>query len=421
MSRLFVFYENEKIGVLERDQELTYSFEYTKEWIENKNNFPLSLILPVTDQKYGNKLTLSFFENLLPEGEVRESLEKSQHVHGEYDFLAKYGQDCAGAIIITPDENFKSNMAADAQVEKVDLSKIYKAIEEKRSVAEMIAETSPGYLSLAGAQDKFPAIFKEGSFFLPIEGTPTTHIVKVPIWRHKIQDSVYNEFYCMELARAVGLKVPECFIVNGKYPLYVVERYDRKIDKAQKIHRLHQQDFCQAQGITSEFKYQTKGGPSLKDNYDLIVEKVSATNKREAIETYLNWIAFNLLIGNNDSHSKNISFLLNDKKIELAPLYDLICTAIYPQLKREFSFIIGDRDEFSKIGKNQFEMLEDQLGLKRKTMLSTLQEMNDKIFIQKDLLANKLSKEYKDVTIFNRISALIKDRSKSLKMQQALK
>lgn len=421
MSRLFVFYENEKVGILERDQDLVYSFFYTKEWIENKNNFPLSLMLPVSDQKYGNKLTLSFFENLLPEGQVRESLEKSQHIHGEYDFLAKYGQDCAGAIIITPDENFRLKTAASVQSEKIDLEKIYKAIEERRSVAEMIAETSPGYLSLAGAQDKFPAIYKEGAFFLATNGAPTTHIVKVPIWRHKIKDSVYNEFYCMELARAVGLKVANCSIISGEHPLYVVERYDRIIDKAKKIHRIHQQDFCQAQGITSEFKYQIKGGPSLKDNYDVIVEKVSAVKKLEAIETYLNWVAFNLLIGNNDSHSKNISLLLNNKKTELAPLYDLICTAIYPQLKREFSFVIGDRDEFSKIGKNQFEMLEDQLGLKRNAMLMILQEMNDKILSKKDLLADRFSQEYKDVTIFNRISDLIKDRSKSLQMQQALK
>lgn len=420
MNKLFIFFENKKVGILERDQELIYSFSYSEEWIKDEDHFPLSLTLPITDQKYGNKLTLSYFENLLPEGDVKDSIEKSQHLHGEYDFLAQYGKDCAGAIIITPDENFKYVQGV-ARTEIIDLSKIYKAIEEKRSVAEVIAETTPGYLSLAGAQDKFPVIFKDNNFLMPIDGSPTTHIVKVPIWRNGVKDSVYNEYFCMELARAVGLKVPRCFIVDGEHPLYVIERYDRKIDKKKVVHRLHQQDFCQAQGVTSEFKYEAKGGPTLKNNYDLIIEKVAATKKIEAMETYLNWIAFNLIIGNNDSHSKNISLLLKDKKIELAPIYDLICTAIYPKLKREFSFKIGDRDVFSKIGKNQFEMLEDQLDLKRNMMLEVLQVMNEKIFSKKDLLVTNLSDEHKDIAIFKRISDLIKDRSKSLKMQNALK
>lgn len=420
MSSLFIYYENKKVGVLERDEELTYSFRYEKDWIEDKDNFPLSLMLPVVDTKYGNKLTLSFFENLLPEGDVRDSIEKSQHLHGEFDFLAQYGKDCAGAIVITPDENYK-RIEGEVRLEKLSLAKIYKAITEKSSVAEVIAETNSGYLSLAGAQDKFPAVFKDGDFFMPMNGSPTTHIVKVPIWRNGVKDSVYNEYYCMELAREIGLNVPKCFIVKGEHPLYVVERYDRSVDKKGIVHRIHQQDFCQAQGVTSEFKYESKGGPTLKDNYDLIVSKVTAKKKLEAISTYFNWVAFNILIGNNDSHSKNISLLLNDKKIELAPLYDLISTAIYPKLNREFSFKIGDRNEFSKIGKNQFEMLERELGLKKNTMTEILQDMNDKVISKKDEVVERLLVEHPDGVMFKRISDLIKDRSKSLRMQKAIK
>jgi serine/threonine-protein kinase HipA len=419
MSILHVFYENKKVGSLERDEELTFSFKYSEEWIKSPSNFPLSLIMPVDEKTYGNKLTLSFFENLLPEGDVRNALEKSQDVHGDFEFLAKYGRDCAGALVITPDENFKQD-DKETKLEEISLEKVYKAIEERRPVADMIAETNSGYLSLAGAQDKFPIVLKNKKFFMPLNGTPTTHIVKVPIWRNGVKDSVYNEYYCMELARAVGFKVPHCFIEKGEHPLYVIERYDRSKDKEGVVHRIHQQDFCQAQGIVSEFKYEAKGGPSLKDNYDLIVKNVMASKKFKAINSYLDWVMFNLLIGNNDSHSKNISFLMINNKIELAPMYDLISTAIYPKLKREFSFIIGDRDVFSRIGKNQFELLEVELDIKKGTLMEVLQKMNDKIMKHKDIVAKEIIKEHGRVPIISNISKLIEKRSRSLIHQKAL-
>lgn len=346
MNQLFVFFENKKVGTLQRNQnDLMYSFTYSKEWISDKDSFSLSLALPVSEQVYGNKLTLSFFENLLPEGDVRSALEKSQNLKGEFDFLNNYGKDFAGAITISSNEKY-SFKKKKLNLQTLDLKKIYNAIEEKKSITSILLETQTGYLSLAGAQDKFSAIYQDNNFLLPIDGSPTTHIIKVPINRNGIKDSVYNELFCMQLAGLVGLKVPECFIHKGKFPLYVVERYDRIKDSNNQICRLHQQDFCQAQGFTSEFKYEIKGGPSLANNFSLIVDKVSFDKKNQAIEQFFNWICFNLIVGNNDAHSKNISLILKDKRIELAPIYDLLSTAIYPKLNKEFAFKVGNRNDF---------------------------------------------------------------------------
>jgi serine/threonine-protein kinase HipA len=48
----------------------------------------------------------------------------------------------------------------------------------------------------------------------------------------------------------------------------LVERYDRirrqNQGGAASLERLHQEDFCQAQGIVPETKYQKEGGPSLR-------------------------------------------------------------------------------------------------------------------------------------------------------------
>lgn len=416
MKKLNVFYEEKVVGTLFRDEDLIYSFSYSENWLKDKTAFQLSLAMPLRKEKFGNKVTLSFFENLLPEGEARDALEKGHDLEGTYGLLENFGNDCAGAIIISANEESPFQVGEEDVKYKIEMDDIFKAIEEKRSVAEVIANLNPGYLSIAGAQDKFVAIYENGNFYLPQNGRPTTHIVKVPIYRSGVKESVYNEYYCMSLAKLVGLHVPNCEVLDDKkHPLFIIERYDRK--KEAYVKRIHQQDFCQAQGFISEEKYEAKGGPSLKDNYNLIKTNVTVTKRTKALFDYLDWVSFNLLIGNNDSHSKNISFLLVEGKIELAPFYDLLCTAIYSKLRRNFSFKIGDRDDASRIGKKQFEDIDDQLGLKAGTMASRALLMSEKLMENKDELAKKLSEELPHAKIFKRISDLIADRCKSLGRQ----
>lgn len=416
MNKLNIFFEKKKVGTLYRDDDLIYSFSYNEEWLNDKEAFQLSLAMPLQKGSFGNKVTLSYFENLLPEGEARNALEKSHDFEGTYELLKNFGNDCAGAIIISPSEKSPFHIDKDDNKIRIEMGEIYKAIEEKRSVAEIMANHNPGYLSIAGAQDKFVAIYEKGEFFLPNNGRPTTHIVKVPINHSGVKESVYNEYYCMKLAKLVGLNVPACEVLDDEaHPLFIIERYDRKIGKH--VKRIHQQDFCQAQGFVSEKKYEAKGGPSLKDNFHLIKSNVNIAKRSKALFEYLDWICFNILIGNNDGHSKNISLLVNDGKIELAPFYDLLCTAIYPRLKRNFSFVIGDRDDASRIGKKQFEMVDLDLGLKLGTMAARARNMSERIIENKDELAAQVKNEIPNAKIAKRIADLIGDRCKSLSRQ----
>lgn len=38
---------------------------------------------------------------------------------------------------------------------------------------------------------------------------------------------------------------------------------------------------------------------------------------------------FNVLIGNHDSHLKNIAYLVDEQGVRIAPCYDLLCTTVY--------------------------------------------------------------------------------------------
>jgi serine/threonine-protein kinase HipA len=416
MKSLYVFYENQRVGVFSRDENLMSSFSYDEQWKVSKNSFPLSLAMPLSEKTFSNKITLSFFENLLPEGDVRDVLERDHNIHGSFEFLEKFGQDCAGSVVITSDEAFSYHPSA-LNMKQINIEDIYAAIRKKKSIAEVVSQMEPGYLSLAGAQDKFAAILKEGNVFLPTHGAPTTHIIKTPILRHGIKESVYNEFYCMELARAIGLHVAPCHILEGDYPLFITERYDRFKDEQGLVHRLHQQDFCQAQGVVSEAKYEFKGGPSIKNNYELLLNNVSVTQRINALQAFLSWISFNLLIGNNDSHSKNLSLLLVNNTNELAPFYDLLCTVIYESLHKDFSFRIGDRYTFSKIGLNQFTQLEEELGIKKGAFTQRMKDTRELVLTHKDRVLEQVMDKYPQAKIPKRISALIAKRGKGLRQQ----
>ena len=96
--------------------------------------------------------------------------------------------------------------------------------------------------------------------------------------------------------------------------------------------------------------------------------------------------------------------------IELAPFYDLLCTEIYPGLKKRFSFSIGGRFEPDKIGFNQFSELERDLGLKAGVFFDSFTDVMSRIEAVYEDLSTEVKKEYKDCKVVVRIQDLIRKR-----------
>lgn len=171
---------------------------------------------------------------------------------------------------------------------------------------------------------------------LPQKDVPTTHILKPMI--KGIEGSIENEYICLKVAKLVGLNVCEAEVRTTKKLKYLlIKRYDREVQNG-KIRRIHQEDFCQAKNIISAFKYEKEGGIKLKDCFEIANKTSSpAASKVELI----NRIVLNYLIGNYDAHGKNFSILYSNNKMQLAPAYDILCTAIYPELSQELAMKIG--------------------------------------------------------------------------------
>jgi serine/threonine-protein kinase HipA len=176
---------------------------------------------------------------------------------------------------------------------------------------------------------------------------------------------VFNEALCMTLAAHMNLPAAKVETRKMEDVEYLqVERYDRKhvtIDGGPGVERLHQEDFCQAQNIASELKYQKEGGPSFKQCFTLL-RNVSTALVID-LANLLDAAIFSCLVGNNDAHGKNFSLVYPDKEIRLAPLYDAISTIYYPELNSDMAMRIGREYSSDKVTPKDFEQLAGDAGL----------------------------------------------------------
>jgi serine/threonine-protein kinase HipA len=91
------------------------------------------------------------------------------------------------------------------------------------------------------------------------------------------------------------------------------------------------------------------------------------------------WLFFNLMVGNNDSHAKNLSMLSINGKLRLAPFFDLMCTKVYTGLSTNLAFKIGQHFEPEQINYQDVCELTDSIGINRRTMLKIAFDMADQI------------------------------------------
>jgi serine/threonine-protein kinase HipA len=275
---------------------------------------------------------------------------------------------------------------------------------EKMNTRPLIKADDKLRLSLAGAQEKLALAKINGEWYLPLNGAPSTHILK-PTRTGSLSSLAQNEYICMKLAKSFGLPVPDVDLLNiaGK-DIFVVERYDR-IKEADSIQRLHQEDFCQALGIMSTSKYQNDGGPGIADIFKTIL-KVCTVPALES-QKFLRYVLFNYLMGNCDSHGKNYSLLYKNNRVELSPLYDVVSTIIYSGLTEKLSMKIGKHYEIQKVTQEDFSLLAESLNIK----YSVLSKIFDD-FARKYIPAFEELKDDEKISrdIFNSILQVVKSR-----------
>lgn len=341
-------------------------FCYHASWLASLDPVALSCSLPLQAETFDDIRARPFFAGLLPEGHLRRLIAQQFQVSGQNDFalLNAIGGECAGAITFLPKGAFpRMSHWGDVQwLDDQQLATILDVLPRR----PMLAGQDGLRLSLAGAQDKLPVVFDGKRIGLPQDGYPSTHILKPLI--NSVEDSVINEGFCLALAHAMKLPVAEARVhQTGDRRFLLVTRYDRHPDVQGNPVRLHQEDFCQALGVVPEMKYQNEGGPDLKACFDLL-RRVTRPSAPQVLRL-LDYVVFNALIGNHDAHAKNFSLLYPGPSSKaaptLAPLYDVLSTAIYSNLTPKMAMKLGGKYNFSEVQSRQWEQFAEAAGLAR--------------------------------------------------------
>ncbi|MBL0124446.1 MAG: type II toxin-antitoxin system HipA family toxin [Betaproteobacteria bacterium] len=364
-KQLEVWLFGEHIGTLSQI-EGRLSFSYTTDWLEKNttkagsggDTIPLSQSLPLRAEPFDDRAARPYFAGLLPEGAKLGLIAQALHVSRKNDFglLDGIGGECAGAVtLLEPGQTPETPDSTNA-VRWLDGTQLLRLLDEMPK-RPMLAGEGGIRLSLAGAQDKLPVVAESNRIGVPLQGTPSSHIIKPPI--AGVEGSVFNEGFCMRLAAALKLDVARASIHGiSDQRFLLVERYDRRLAKQgnagqTQLQRLHQEDFCQALGVAPETKYQNEGGPDLTQAFDLVrrATRPSAPNTLRLLD----FVVFNALIGNHDAHAKNFSLLYTAKGAVLAPMYDALSTAVYPDLSDKMAMKIGSKYKFADVQARHWE------------------------------------------------------------------
>jgi serine/threonine-protein kinase HipA len=364
---LDVFLAAEPVGTLERRGPERYRFRYAQQTVDRYGvgSVVLSVSMPVRAEPFAPSETRPFFEGLLPEGAIRETIARNLRlsVDNGFGLLEALGAECAGAVALRrPNEGGQAAGSEDGRVRWLDDAALARLVRELPEHPLGVSDGEQVRLSLGGVQEKLlltrtPA----GRYGQPLRGGPSTHILKPG--QERYPGVVANEAFCLRVAGCVGLPVARAEIVAiNERRCLLVERFDRTYDEQGKIARLHQEDVCQALGRLPSAKYEVEGGPSLADVFGLLRNLASASTARDInnllLATVLNW-----LLGNSDAHGKNFGLVHDGPgEIRLAPMYDVVSTNVY-DLKPEMAMLIGGVEDPGRVDEESWRRMGTECGL----------------------------------------------------------
>lgn len=420
---LKVYLNGRLVGRLRRESSGAIDFTYDPTWLDWDNAIPVSLSLPLREDRYIGDPVIAVFENLLPDNDdVRRRLANRAHADGSdaYSLLAAVGRDCVGALQFVPD-GMDAGTAGAVDARAITDQEIADRIGDLTRNPLGVGDDDRDFrISIAGAQEKTALLYWKGKWHVPHGTTATTHILKPQIGHLPsgidLSNSVENEHLCLELVRALGLPAAKSEIRDfaGKRAL-VIERFDRIWTKDRRLLRNPQEDCCQALSVPPSRKYEADGGPGICDLVELLK---GSDAPDEDQKTLLKAQVIFWLLGATDGHAKNFSLRLSPGgRFRLTPLYDVVSAqpsvdAHQIRLNRmKMAMAIGKsrhRVVRTIAGRHFFETGE-QCGLPAKLVSDAIHEIGDTGKASIDAVISGLPASFPE-TVAHSVSASAKRR-----------
>lgn len=409
---LTIWYEGQPVADIERTgpEPADLRLGYHAAWNTVAGAFPISVRFPLGAPVEDGTALYFWLMNMLPEDDALRIVGMNIDV-ADIDVLtmvAAMGGDLPGALVARPQ--------GDPWMPGRPHRRVWSEAELARDIRRLpqrplLMGDEGVQMSLAGQQAKLPVILLEdGRLALPLDGEPSTHILKPS--SAQLHASVENEAFCMRLARRCGLDAADVAIGHAEDLVYLlVRRYDR-IQAEGAVRRLHQEDLCQALGLPPYRKYQWNarirmGGPSATDLFSAISSGPFAAPNRIAM---LDGFVFNVLVCNVDSHAKNYSILHQARGARMAPLYDLMCGAIYDGITRNLPQKIAGKQRGDHIYGRHWSRLAAEVGLGPAAVRRRVAALANRVLGELPDLALRMADEIAVPAIVAQIAEAIAER-----------
>ena len=359
-----------------------YGMEYAPSWLD-VGGFPVSPHLK--SGECASESVKRFLANLLPEGRWLEELSLSSHISRSnvFGLIAAIGAETTGALSFRIGDNPEGGLPTSFR--PVSADELAERISQRQNVSIAVWDGKPR-LSVAGVQDKLPLLIRaDGQMGFGEGDLASTHIMKFGTAR--ALHLVINEYVCMQLARIIKMPVAEVSLARFGEPVLVVRRFDRELS-GKTVTRKHLIDGCQMLDLPPTYKYERpfgKGGDAAvirsgANLPDLFASCRLCRVPAAAMRDMLNWVLFQLLIGNSDAHGKNISFFVRPGGIDMAPAYDLLNLDMYAaEYDRDLSMAIGDAFAPEDISPWELAEMCKRCNLQKRVVANTLTTLSGKL------------------------------------------
>jgi len=388
---LIVAWHGSQIGTLLHD-----GFEWR--WMPITKNR-----LPLVRQTVPGKLP-PFISSLLPEGWL-ENILKSEDERAALQNGKRYMSN----ITITDSNEDISALPADILETPLSLYSAYGVFTGRyegpargeleasfeRNLANIYrSEDTP---RLSGVQIKAPMFLDFTGALMPSDKKPFTHILK-PAGTGGFEFLPLVEWLSLDLGRRIGFEVPDFALLEMPYNMpaaLIVERFDIR-RSPRESQQIALEDFCSLLDITAVDKYKgtiEQAGHALR---------AISTSPNDDLLTLLKRTLFAWLIADGDMHLKNLAVLKIAfpeenifRSVRLAPLYDSVCTVIFPGLKNDrMALKLNGKD--NRIKSLDFIKLSTTIGIRASEASALIEDTLQKLKLAVDEAALPDGIDYTD-------------------------
>nr|WP_314546567.1 HipA domain-containing protein [uncultured Massilia sp.] len=374
-----------------------WSLVYSDDWLADRQAFPLSPPLPLLPSERGHdsRSIKRFIEHLLPEGHALDVAIAANGLarSNVFGLIRALGNETAGVLRFQDAETAPGGAMSMPAMREITVAELDARIAD-RAIPFSVWDGKVR-MSVAGVQDKLlvyaEAPPQQGGRMFLVDGPrlASTYLLKPSPAQGGSPHLAINEYFCMTLARRIGLPAAEVGLLRTPHPVLVVRRFDRIVHgqgDGARVARIHMVDACQACDLPVSFKYERNLGSgadvrAIRDgmNFERLFGLSDlAANKASAKLAMLRWALLQYLIGNTDAHGKNFSFFVHaGGYLDPTPWYDLVSVIQYEgNFDTELAMAYGDAFTFDDVTPYALADFASRCGVDRKLLRREAQRLS---------------------------------------------